>query len=91
MSGLPTTDSLSTASLPHRMLECGRCGAPFECGAGTGADGQCWCAAPAYRLPPDSGLAGGDCLCPDCLAEVAAMLGGAATPVTAAGGSHGGV
>ena len=92
MSGLPTIDSLSTASLPRRMLECGRCGAPFECGAGTGADGQCWCAAPAYppaarfrsrrrRLPvpglPRRGRR--------------AMLGGAATPVTAEGGSHGGV
>lgn len=66
---------LSTASLPRRSLECGRCGAPFECGGGTGEEGACWCAAPAFRLPVAPGeLPVGDCLCPDCLAEVAALL-----------------
>lgn len=70
-----TTESLATATLPRRSLECGRCGAPFECGGGTGADGACWCASPAFKLPVPTGEGiAADCLCPDCLAEVAALL-----------------
>lgn len=71
-----TIDLPTTATLPQRTLECGRCGAPFICGGGTGEDGGCWCAAPAFRLSakPAEPLAGGDCLCPECLAEVAALL-----------------
>ena len=70
-----SSESLSTAILPRRSLECGRCGAPFECGGGTGETDACWCAA--LTLPPPDLLPEGigDCLCPDCLAEVAALLG----------------
>ena len=70
-----SSESLSTAILPRRSLECGRCGAPFECGGGTADDGACWCAS--LSLPPHDLLLEGlaDCLCPDCLAEVASLLG----------------
>jgi hypothetical protein len=51
-----------------RHLVCARCGAAFECGAGTGA---CWCADEKFRLPMPEDNAE-DCLCPRCLQAAAA-------------------
>jgi len=47
---------------------CPRCGAGFECGVNTA---RCWCASlpPLRDAPPDLAPT---CLCPRCLAELAA-------------------
>ncbi|AXK40391.1 DUF1289 domain-containing protein [Crenobacter cavernae] len=49
-----------------RAKRCERCDAEFACGSG-GRDGRCWC----NELPQVLPLAadGGDCLCPNCLAD----------------------
>ncbi|MCX6956179.1 MAG: DUF1289 domain-containing protein [Verrucomicrobia bacterium] len=51
------------ASEGRRTKRCGRCGATFHCGSVTPGK-PCWCDA----LPPIKPSAGGDCLCPVCLA-----------------------
>lgn len=56
-----------TAPKPPRRIACARCGAPFTCDP----DGDCWCAAEAYRLPMPSDPAA-TCLCPACLRAQAA-------------------
>jgi hypothetical protein len=66
-----------------RRLACERCGQEFSCSRDSIAD--CWCNAEPYRLPmPAPSVAGGfsNCLCPNCLRDVAAQL---RTPGAAAG------
>ncbi len=61
----------------RRELTCERCGARFGCRPA----GGCWCNREAFRLPvplPEPFTDFGDCLCPACLRDVAAALGGAA-------------
>jgi len=55
-----------------RRLSCARCGAAFECGAGTG---HCWGAEEDFRLPMPAADRGEDCLCPACLRKAAASSG----------------
>ena len=58
-----------------RTLVCEACGASFGCT--TGVAGSCWCAEEAFRLPvplPPGVGPYGECLCPDCLRNVAAEL-----------------
>lgn len=62
MADPPHAESAAPAM---RRIVCGRCGAAFTCRL----DGNCWCAAEAFRLPVPSD---GDCLCPACLRDVAA-------------------
>ncbi|HTN28076.1 MAG TPA: cysteine-rich CWC family protein [Burkholderiales bacterium] len=50
-----------------KASRCSRCGAGFQCGAGTG---NCWCA----KLPPIAPVPGRSCLCPRCLDEEARRL-----------------
>ena len=60
----------------NRSLTCERCGTPFGCNAG-GQPGSCWCSQEAFSLPqplPEEFAQLGDCVCPDCLREVAAEL-----------------
>jgi hypothetical protein len=51
-------------------LRCERCGAAFDCGAGTGS---CWCAELELSDAARARVAGefDGCLCPACLAEAA--------------------
>jgi hypothetical protein len=49
-----------------RQLSCARCGSGFACSL----SGECWCAAEPFRLPMPA-HDGGDCLCPDCMRELA--------------------
>ena len=53
-----------------RLTVCERCGAEFGCNL----DGPCWCGEEFVRLPlPKPGKSEySDCLCRDCLREVAA-------------------
>jgi hypothetical protein len=65
-----------TAADATRTLVCERCGAPFGCTSNGEAD-SCWCSEETFRLPvplPDGVGPYGDCLCPSCLAGVAAEL-----------------
>jgi hypothetical protein len=59
-----------------RSLTCERCGMAFGC-TNTGAAGSCWCSEADYRLPvplPPNVGPYADCLCPACMAAVAAEL-----------------
>ena len=62
----------------NRRLACERCGVSFG-GNASGAPGSCWCSQEAFSLPqplPQEFAQLGDCVCPDCLREVAAELAG---------------
>lgn len=59
MTALP-----SSPPQPRRLI-CAGCGAEFGCTM----DAQCWCAAEAVTLPMPSDAV--DCLCPDCMRELA--------------------
>jgi hypothetical protein len=54
---------------PPRRLACSRCGTEFTCSL----TGTCWCAEETARLPMP--VAGEDCLCRDCLRQIAAQSG----------------
>jgi hypothetical protein len=53
-----------------RRLACSACGAEFGCDL----SGQCWCAEESVKLPMP--VAGGDCLCRDCLRALASSAEG---------------
>ena len=58
-----------------RTLACARCGTDLICTSGTGK--PCWCGQESFALPlplPEGVGPYGDCLCPDCLREVAGEL-----------------
>jgi hypothetical protein len=54
---------------PARRLACSRCGTEFTCNPA----GACWCAEETVKLPMP--VAGEDCLCRDCLRQIAAQPG----------------
>jgi hypothetical protein len=67
-----------------RTLACERCGEAFGC-TNTGAPGSCWCSEVDVRLPvplPPQAGPYADCLCPRCMATVAAELRAAGLGVT---------
>lgn len=69
---MPGIDALP----PMRRIACSQCGAEFGC-QNKGPAGSCWCSAEDFRLPvplPDEFAAIADCLCPDCLRNMAAEL-----------------
>lgn len=49
-----------------KAKECDHCGRTFECGPGTGENGDCWCGSLPNVVPFEAGQ---DCLCPECLKE----------------------
>jgi hypothetical protein len=51
---------------PFRRLACSRCGTEFTCSL----SGSCWCAEETARLPMP-GDAAEDCLCRECLRQMA--------------------
>jgi hypothetical protein len=51
---------------PARRLVCSRCGTEFTCDL----SGACWCAEETAKLPMPA--EGEDCLCRDCLRQMAA-------------------
>jgi hypothetical protein len=53
---------------PARRLACSRCGTEFACNPA----GACWCAEETAKLPMP--VAGEDCLCRDCLRQMAAQV-----------------
>lgn len=55
-----------------RALACSCCGTEFTCNLSD----TCWCMEEPYRLPTPT-QDGGDCLCPDCLRNLAAEQAGA--------------
>ena len=68
--------SPATSRDANRSLVCERCGGPFGCTA-NGEAGSCWCSEAEFRLPvplPADVGPYGDCLCPKCMALVAAEL-----------------
>jgi hypothetical protein len=58
-----------TQPAESRTLACARCGAAFGCGVATGA---CWCMDEDFRVPMPTD-ASADCLCADCLRQMAAV------------------
>jgi hypothetical protein len=65
--------------MSRRAATCERCGRAFGCGAGAGAgSGSCWCRELEVSTAAARRLAGSyrDCLCPDCLGELAGAGGG---------------
>jgi hypothetical protein len=52
---------------PARRLACSRCGTEFTCNPA----GACWCAQETAKLPMP--VAGEDCLCRDCMRQIAAQ------------------
>jgi len=63
------------AAGPMRRIACERCGKAFTCRPV--GPGRCWCGAETFQLPmPLPAEAGdfADCLCQDCLRDIAGQL-----------------
>ena len=63
-------------ALATRQLRCERCGTVFGC-RNLGEAGSCWCSMEAFALPLPLPADVGpfeDCLCPNCLRQIAAEL-----------------
>jgi hypothetical protein len=67
----PASMKERSESPPSRRLACAACGTEFGCNL----SGPCWCSDEAFRMPIP--VDGGDCLCPDCLRQLARQRGAA--------------